>query len=526
MTASAPRLLQADTVKFANLEMVAHQFGTAALLLASIYSWPYTICKGITYLHAIRRRRTLLTLPPEVLHCIMDHLHAEDIVKLAATRQQLCLLVDSDLVWASLIFLMTADPRATDPTDSAVGVGLCSCVIRLAQPVVFIIVPVTVALAITFLLSVPVPVPVAHKLFIAMLVKFLLAGQLATHILHAAKLATVAHHLGTLALLLASVYSWPHTLCKSVTYLRALQRRRFPLQPWPRILCTLIALPAEILCRVTDHLHAEDLAQLAATCRRFRALVDSNAVWASLVQRDFATRATRVFPASITRRKPSAKYQYRVLADSAAVVGPCACARDAPRASACCYTAFAYEKRTAAPWYRRWRVTWREIHGGWPAVLATIRAHARTHLYQVLLTPAKLAGVVLAAPLLFIAWLRLRRMTAHGVWGHLARDLYLSSWAILTDAAVALDAHWLLVTAPMCVLALALRDADRVFGWMWRYRHALVQSAVRIVVVVGALGSAASVLAMGAQLLAMHGKMPVSGPWARVMVKAVPPVQV
>ncbi|KNE55058.1 hypothetical protein AMAG_17731 [Allomyces macrogynus ATCC 38327] len=358
----------------------------------------------------------------------------------------------------------------------------------------------------------------------------------------AAKLATVAQHLGTLALLLASIYSWPHNLCKSITYLRALRRRRFPLEPWPRILwstlvgqpnithpqrtkpSSFLALPTEILFRITDHLHAEDLAQLASTCRRCHALVDSNAVWASLVHRDFAARATRVFPKSITRRKPSAKYQYRVLADSAAVVGPCACVRDlSRRGTACCYTAFANEKRTAAPWYRRWRVTWREVHGGWPAVLAAIRAHARTHLYQVLLTPAKLAGMVLAAPLLFIAWFRLRRMTAHGVWGHLARDLYLSSWAILTDAAVALDAHWLLVTAPMCVLALALRDADRAVGWMWRYRHALVRSAVRIVVVIGVLGSAASVLAMGAQLLAMHGTLPVSGPWARVMVNAVVP---
>ncbi|KAJ3361512.1 hypothetical protein GGF32_007270 [Allomyces javanicus] len=411
--------------------------------------------------------------------------------------------------------------------------------VHLVQPVAFIIVPTTVAFAIQFLLSAPIsfPVPVAVAHGATASARRLYRASTAK----AVKLATVAHHLGTLALLLASVYSWPHTLCKSITYARALQRRRFPLEPFPRILwstligqtsiphhqsrhpSTFLALPTEILFRITDHLNAEDLAQLAATCRRCRALVDSNVVWASLVQRDFATRATRVFPKSITRRKPSAKYQYRVLADSAAVVGPCACVRDPRRGTTCCYTAFAYEKRTATPWYRRWRVTWRELHGGWPAVLATIRAHARTHLYQVLLTPVKIAGVVLAAPLLFIAWLRLRRMTAHGVWGHLARDLYLSSWAILTDAAVALDAHWLLVTAPMCVLALALRDADRAVGWMWRYRHVLVKSTVRIVVVVGVLGSAASVLAMGAQLLAMHGKMPVSGPWARVMVEAVIP---
>ncbi|KAJ3361513.1 hypothetical protein GGF32_007271 [Allomyces javanicus] len=331
-----------------------------------------------------------------------------------------------------------------------------------------------------------------------------------------AKLETVAHHFGTAVLLLASAYSWPYTLCKGITYVRAIRRRRFPLVPLPRVAwsmltgqpiralesnspqsSTLLALPPEVLTCVMDHLHAEDLAKLAATCQQLCDLVDSDLVWASMIKRDFRTRGARWFPESMpAEKRPLAKDQYRELVESAVGVGPCSCVRDplaprAPDAPPCCYTSFVNTKRTEAPWYRRWSVTWREIHGGWPAVVASMRARATADLRHIFLTPLKVAGVVVALPLLPVASVRLRLMRqTNGMWGHQARELYLGSLGVFTDGALVLDAQWLLFTVPMCAMALVLCDMDRAVSWLWESRKTIVVSVVKFVVVFSMLGVA------------------------------------
>ncbi|KNE55059.1 hypothetical protein AMAG_00995 [Allomyces macrogynus ATCC 38327] len=335
-----------------------------------------------------------------------------------------------------------------------------------------------------------------------------------------AKLEMVAHHVGTAALLLASVYSWPYTLCKGITYLRAIRRRRFPLVPWPRIAWSmltgqpmrelesnrpqsskLLALPPEVFTCVMDHLHAEDLAKLATTCQQLCVLVNSDLVWASMIKRDFRTRGARWFPESMpAEKRPAAKDQYRELVESAVGVGLCSCVRDplSPRARdapPCCYTSFIYTKRTEAPWYRRWSVTWREIHGGWPAVVTSMRARATADLLHILLTPLKIVGVVVALPLLPIALVRLRFMRqTNGMWGHQARELYLGSLGVFTDGALVLDAQWLLFTVPMCAMALVLCDMDRAVTWLWESRKTIVVSVVQLVAAFSLLGVAVRLL--------------------------------
>ncbi|KAJ3371732.1 hypothetical protein GGF31_002711 [Allomyces arbusculus] len=354
------------------------------------------------------------------------------------------------------------------------------------------------------------------------------------HLLHAnafkmAKLETVAHHVGTAALLLASVYSWPYTLCKGITYVRAIRRRRFPLVPWPRVAwsmltgqpmrelesnrpqsSTLLSLPPEVLTCIMDHLHAEDVVKLAATCQQLCVLVDSDLVWASMIKRDFRTRGARWFPESMpSEMRPPAKDQYRDLVESAVGVGLCSCVRDplsprAPDAPPCCYTSFVYTKRTEAPWYRRWSVTWREIHGGWPTVVASMRARATADLRHILLTPLKVAGVVAALILLPAASVRLRYMRqTNGMWGHQARELYLGSLGVITDGAVVLDAQWLLFTAPMCAMALVLCDMDRAVTRVWESRKTIVASVMQFAAAFGLLG-------VVARLLSTHNKLSAS----------------
>ncbi|ORZ39634.1 hypothetical protein BCR44DRAFT_1251698 [Catenaria anguillulae PL171] len=283
-------------------------------------------------------------------------------------------------------------------------------------------------------------------------------------------------------------------------------------------------LPVEVLMHICARLPAEAVVNLGLTCHRMHRLTHLDALWLVMLRRDFRTRMERVFPKSrsggaarhrrqvlgvgtggapvdegVSMAPPSPdvsmdpepskveavnpaprkrlmsmsknrRWQYRVLAETAAVCSPCQCppaastpsstsstSRTAANGAGTCYACLA-RSRNSSFWAAH-RATWRDLSLPPRSLLALLATHARSKLHHVPLTPLKLLGVLTSLPLLALSHLRLSRMVHHGLFGHVARDLHASTVAILTESVVE-DGHWLLVTAPLAVAAIGMRDLD------------------------------------------------------------------
>ncbi|KAI9189994.1 F-box protein 36b [Blastocladiella emersonii ATCC 22665] len=352
--------------------------------------------------------------------------------------------------------------------------------------------------------------------------------------------SSVARDLGRVLVVLVSAYTLPGSLWKLITYVHLRKRRAYPLASWraavvhwllsssvfgirgmkARLLepaavrgeTSLESLPDELLVNVMQHLSAEALAELGQCNRRLHRLSESEEVWRHLLERDFGSRIGKAFPMTPLdfRRStksggrlgkasaPRRKWQYRVLAETAALCGPCDCPPPAPLPTGwrrwllltsgnhpnCCYTRFA---RLRSRWLGRHRAKWSEASDPPRVLLARLALHARANLYHLPLTPVKLLGLAISPLCVGLLHVRLSHMVVHGVFGSIARDLHQTTLSILRDAPVE-DGHWLAVTGPLAVAALCLRDVDWALSRIVRSPH--LAMVCRVVLAVAALGSA------------------------------------